>query len=1047
MQDFHFLNNFIFRTPVNSFNHEISDDLFSEALYLSTPVLHNEYQKHLDNMSDVTSSKKINISLYKYKSRASNRCTPFGMFAGLGIGTWADTTKIELHHDPRQKLERKTRLDMNVLYNLAQELAKQDYIRPFLNFYPNNSIYLIANTYRYVEYYYSNAQRFHRINKVDHSDYLEDILRKSKAGLNKEQLSSLIINDDISKLEAEDFIDELIASQLLVNQLEPTLTGQDYFTILLSNIKQISSQNKNEHLENIIELLEEIEHLLKIVDNTIINSIESYKTIYLKLKSILPELSETNLFQTDLYKTTISSTFDANIQEKLKDTLHFLNKITPPGNNKNLNDFKKRFYENYEGNEIPLLIALDTEAGVGYPVKDTTGINDLVEDVYYTNTTPGKDIQWNTLQTQLLKLIHDSIRSNKKVLHITEANFKGVDYSKSTMPQSYSIMFNVLNATTTKLNIGSIGGSSAINLLGRFAGGNEKIHEIVTEISDFEKKQLQGKVVAEIIHLPESRTGNILARPCFREYEIPYLAHSNLDDEFQIKMTDLVLKLVDDTIILFDKRLHKEIIPRLGNAHNYSYNSLPVYHFLCDLQTQYYSKSYLGFSWGELSHQLDFLPRVEYKGNVLQPATWQLKKEELEPFKNKKITDPEKEILFSELKLKIELPDLFLIADGDNELLIDCKNPVAVDVFIDNIKNRNNITLCEYLFDRNDSPVNDTLNNSYTNECIAIVLNDHSQKEQNSDIEKIKIKVNNFISKQNFSIGSEWLYYKIYCGPKTADQILAEKIKPITEQLFQEDIIDKWFFIRYADPETHIRFRIHFKSAEKTGYALQLINNAIEPLINDYLISKIQTDTYKRELERYGDNSIELAEQLFYNDSKFIVDMLDLIDNESGGKIRWKMALRSVDELLNDFHYTLSDKLNLIDSLSASFFNEHGGKKELKLILDQKFRTLKPEIEETLNKTDDVNKEYYPLLEFLINRSISNKPVIDKLFLLNSTKQLQVPLTSLISSLLHMNLDRLFMGRNRTNEFVVYDILSRIYKSAQVRFIKGVKQEKEIAEY
>lgn len=39
--------------------------------------------------------------------------------------------------------------------------------------------------------------------------------------------------------------------------------------------------------------------------------------------------------------------------------------------------------------------------------------------------------------------------------------------------------------------------------------------------------------------------------------------------------------------------------------------------------------------------------------------------------------------------------------------------------------------------------------------------------------------------KRTFFIGDEWLYYKVYCGVKTADIILAEVVKPLTEEFIK----------------------------------------------------------------------------------------------------------------------------------------------------------------------------------------------------------------------------------------------------------------------
>ena len=254
-----FLPQFIFRSPIFSTNKKIEDSVFAEALYLSTPALYDEQLKHsIKPITDIKDLKKLNISLYKYQSRASFRPTPFGLFAGLSIGNWQEQNSIKLNADLNQTLKRKTRLDMNVLCSLAQELAKQPFIKPHLKFNPNTSIYLVGNSYRYVEYYYNKTSRFHKINRVDYTTYLDHILNESKLGLTHQQLTHLLINDEISQQEATDFIDELISSQILINQLEPTVTGPDYFEVLLLNLKHIFETNHSNELNNLIVLLTEV---------------------------------------------------------------------------------------------------------------------------------------------------------------------------------------------------------------------------------------------------------------------------------------------------------------------------------------------------------------------------------------------------------------------------------------------------------------------------------------------------------------------------------------------------------------------------------------------------------------------------------------------------------------------------------------------------------------------------------------------------------------------------------------------------------------------
>ena len=60
-----------------------------------------------------------------------------------------------------------------------------------------------------------------------------------------------------------------------------------------------------------------------------------------------------------------------------------------------------------------------------------------------------------------------------------------------------------------------------------------------------------------------------------------------------------------------------------------------------------------------------------------------------------------------------------------------------------------------------------------------------------------------------FPTGSEWLYAKLYTGTVAADHALREIVAPLVREMIEAEAADRWFFIRYADPETHLRMRFH----------------------------------------------------------------------------------------------------------------------------------------------------------------------------------------------------------------------------------------------
>ncbi|HTS44400.1 MAG TPA: thiopeptide-type bacteriocin biosynthesis protein, partial [Puia sp.] len=119
-------------------------------------------------------------------------------------------------------------------------------------------------------------------------------------------------------------------------------------------------------------------------------------------------------------------------------------------------------------------------------------------------------------------------------------------------------------------------------------------------------------------------------------------------------------------------------------------------------------------------------------------------------------------------------------------------------------------------------------------------------------------------TKRIFMPGDEWLYYKIYSGPKFLEELLLNQIYDLTHLLKANAQIDKFFFIRYSDDDGyHLRIRYHFTDAGNICNALGLVTEMMGPFVENRIVWKICIDSYSRELERYGKDAIELVETVF----------------------------------------------------------------------------------------------------------------------------------------------------------------------------------------
>lgn len=273
--------------------------------------------------------------------------------------------------------------------------------------------------------------------------------------------------------------------------------------------------------------------------------------------------------------------------------------------------------------------------------------------------------------------------------------------------------------------------------------------------------------------------------------------------------------------------------------------------------------------------------------------------------------------------------------------------------------------------------------------------------------------------KRTFIIGEEWLYYKIYCGNRTSDTILIDVIKPLTESLLKEKIIDKWFFIRYSDPENHLRVRFHCSNISKLGLIIEKLKEAIKFYVESDLIWNVQVDTYQREVERYGTNNIIESEELFYLDSIACVNVLSLINDD---EVLFLFALKSMDNLLSIFDYNIEEKVSFTRKNKEVFRKEFRADKELTKQLNLKYQLLKNKLKHFMSSNlDDI---YSPLIDFLSSKEKTIKPVRAKMKNIDD---------KLLSSYIHMMINRFFRDKQRLHELVCYDFLYRHYSAINAK--------------
>ncbi|MFL1896009.1 thiopeptide-type bacteriocin biosynthesis protein [Aquimarina sp. 2-A2] len=283
-----------------------------------------------------------------------------------------------------------------------------------------------------------------------------------------------------------------------------------------------------------------------------------------------------------------------------------------------------------------------------------------------------------------------------------------------------------------------------------------------------------------------------------------------------------------------------------------------------------------------------------------------------------------------------------------------------------------------------------------------------------------------------FFIGSEWLYYKVYMGSRISDLFLTSTLTRVANQLLQSQVIDKWFFINYKDPERHVRIRFKINDPKNLTYVIELLHSAIEPYIKNKTINKIVVDTYKRELERYGHETIEESESIFCANSKLMVYLISRVHNDNQ---RWLWGMKTIDTFFDGWNMDVIQKRNFCEHLKKDFDEEMGATTDINRQLSMKFRNNRNDINKVMEQ--DVDTEFTNVLQ---QYKSDNQKIISRIIANRKEADTSLSITNLLKSYIHMHCNRLFKSNHRLNEWVLYNYLYQYYRSKAAQ----MKSKKEI---
>jgi thiopeptide-type bacteriocin biosynthesis protein len=896
--------------PVEAYPHVAPDEVHRDsmlpadsrvraALAVGTEHLYSALQRTPPASPEAP---RLRRKLLRYLIRMTTRPTPFGLFAGVGLVEWGTATDVRLVAAPPRT---RARPDMGWLFGLVAELERDPAVRRCLRLFVNQLALMRAGHVRVDDRMgligrgaAGSAPGLTRMTAP-----AQEVLSRTGTGTSvpSAHLFDLLLARPGATAEKVDrLIEELLNRSLLLTDLRPPLTGVEPGRYVYDRLQGVSAARETR--DGLGELLLALERWDA---SPVEERVDGWAALIGRTAALhhsSAASATSGAIQVDAALPLSGRRVHRAVAEEAAQAAEVLLRLTPlPAGPPGLRAYRERFEARYgSAREVPLLELLDPDFGLGPPDDRDRALD--------TRREP------SPAALLLRGLAVEALRERRLVVELDDrllAPLRAASPSAPAAPRSVEISVQVAAASEAAVDTGDfkviVGGGAELagRSLGRFAdllGTRAR-----AALADLDNREGAGerRLRAELVYLPgRVDAANLAVRPAFGSHEIVYGTTSSAPADRLIPLNELVIGVREGrfyvrwprgraTIAVFERTVvHPLLAP-------------PAIRFLRQVERD--GHPVFGQVDWSLVEDLPVLPRLECGRLVLAPAQWRV------DWAAEPASEP---TVFSNAlaawRERWSVPRWVRLAEGDNWLLLDLDDPVHVEVFREEVRRSADVgamAALEALPGPGDAWLPGPDGRHAAELVVPLVTAAPRDTPAPTAADQAPASPVAELSDRVRPPGSEWLFLKVYCPVALQDSLIAEKLRTLVAFAEAGELASSWFFIRYGDPEPHLRIRFHGNPQALFGHLLRHACSWAMGLMDQGSCLRFAIDTYEREVERYGGMAgVRIAEDLFAADSRAVVDLLD-IERDVPTLNRTALAVLSVDALLEDLGLSADDRL------------------------------------------------------------------------------------------------------------------------------------------
>jgi thiopeptide-type bacteriocin biosynthesis protein len=711
-----------------------------------------------------------------------------------------------------------------------------------------------------------------------------------------------------SRRKAEGLITDLWHHALLLTDLRPPLTSADPAVYVAERLSGLEAAR-----EPLALLRALLDGAAKCDSLSPDEALVSYRNLREQALAINPSASDTPL-RVDMAIGLRGNQLKDTVGVEAARAAELLLRMTPyPNGLPWLNAYRRDFAARYGANrEVPLVEVLNSHFGLGPPSAYVRP--DMNAD------RESQPASRHGRRNLLLQLACDALRHRRIAIELDDRSLAILETcvpSPSKTPLSLEMYVHVIANSVAALDGGdfrvvvgaNVGAREAGRSLGRFAELlGSSAHTALRRSARAVEARAPDVIWAELAYLPRRvRSANVSIRPAIRDYEVVLGVSPGVPQPRVINLDELVIGIRNEQFYLRWSRAEANVVITAGHMLNPRF-ATDIPRFLSEISED--GRPQLsGFDWGPASG-FPFLPRVQVGRIVLHLARWQIDDEVRRRWLDGQ--DPQRfEQSFHEWRALWQVPKYVYLAQSDNRLLLDLENNDHIAMLhgeILRLRVDRTIVIQEALPALDgawiEGPAGHYIGEFVVPMIIRGKVTPHERRNESRYLASASAvsaaATAPLPPKSRLHIpGGEWLFAKIYCPGVLEEDLLLDGLSELAQEVVRTGMARDWFFVRYADPDPHLRVRFRGNPADLSGGVLPALSGLVMRLIADGFSSRLVLDTYEREVERYGgEASLSRIEDLFVADSQAVIGLLEVVRGPNPPLDRTALAMLSVDNLL-----------------------------------------------------------------------------------------------------------------------------------------------------